>query len=567
MGHVFTLCGGHILPIYDGCLTRTDRRDRRAARAGGRPRRRRLRAPHAQRRRGARHRRARRDRRRDRRRQRARRAQPAAADRRRRAAGAAWARRPPGDGAGRAATADHQGRVVGRGDAPDPRGADDGHPRRAVGPAGPGLRRDPGRPAPARRSRIASPRSRPTTCTARRRPAIRSAIERLAELLAGAERPVVMAGSGVYWDDAAATAGRVRRRRRHPGVHERRRARDRCPPTIRWRSRRRAASRSARPTSCWSSAPRSTSVWATAARRRSPRTRASAWSTATRTSSAATARSRSASPATSVACSASSLDALPSGTGHARYADWRARVAAKERESRERLDAQCTADDIPVSHYRWAAEIARARHAGHASSSATAATWSAAPPRSCRLQRPGQWLDPGPFGCLGVGPPFAIAAKLLHPDRRVLLIAGDGAFGLNGMEMETAVRFGLPHHVHHRQRRRLGPDPQPPALLLRRRTARSATSLPMTRFDLMVEALGGRGVLVREPEEIGPALERALALRRGLVHQRRCSTPPPTAAPARSRWPFDATRGSPVTALKITFLARICASRVECARS
>src|SRR4030095_8084934 len=64
-----------------------------------------------------------------------------------------------------------------------------------------------------------------------------------------------------------------------------------------------------------------------------------------------------------------------------------------------------------------------------------------------RLQLPGQWLDPGPFGCLGVGPPFAIAAKLLPPDRRVLLTAGDGAFGLNGMEVETAVRFRLPMTV------------------------------------------------------------------------------------------------------------------------
>ena len=61
-----------------------------------------------------------------------------------------------------------------------------------------------------------------------------------------------------------------------------------------------------------------------------------------------------------------------------------------------------------------------------------------------RLDRPGQWLDPGPFGCLGVGPPCALAAKLLNPRRRVLLVAGDGAFGLNGMDMETTVRFQAP---------------------------------------------------------------------------------------------------------------------------
>ncbi len=60
------------------------------------------------------------------------------------------------------------------------------------------------------------------------------------------------------------------------------------------------------------------------------------------------------------------------------------------------------------------------------------------------LSRPGQWLDPGPLGVLGVGPPFALAAKALHPEWSVLLLSGDGAFGLNGMELETAVRFDLP---------------------------------------------------------------------------------------------------------------------------
>ena len=125
------------------------------------------------------------------------------------------------------------------------------------------------------------------------------------------------------------------------------------------------------------------------------------------------------------------------------------------------------------------------------------------------LHRPGQWLDPGPFGCLGVGPSFAIAAKLLFPERRVLLIAGDGAFGLNGMELETAVRFRTPltcvvgndggwGQIRNPQRSFFG-------------EARAvATSLPATRYDLMAEALGGRGALVREPRELAPALERAL---------------------------------------------------------
>jgi acetolactate synthase I/II/III large subunit len=198
---------------------------------------------------------------------------------------------------------------------------------------------------------------------------------------------------------------------------------------------------------------------------------------------------------------------LPAGLP-ARAADWRERVRDKEQEARGRLDALCAADDSPVSHYRWAAEIAR-----HVTPE-TIVIGDGGDVVGCaskivRLHRPGQWLDPGPFGCLGVGPPFAIAAKLLHPDRRVLLIAGDGALGLNGMELETAVRFKLPLTCV------VGNDGgwgqiRNPQLSFFGADRAVATSLPTTRFDLITEALGGRGVLVREPKQIGPALERAL---------------------------------------------------------
>ena len=56
----------------------------------------------------------------------------------------------------------------------------------------------------------------------------------------------------------------------------------------------------------------------------------------------------------------------------------------------------------------------------------------------------GAWMDPGPLGTLGVGAPFALAAQLAHPGRRVVIVYGDGSFGLNGFEFDTAVRFGLP---------------------------------------------------------------------------------------------------------------------------
>ena len=202
------------------------------------------------------------------------------------------------------------------------------------------------------------------------------------------------------------------------------------------------------------------------------------------------------------------VDTLPAALP-ARWDEWRRRLGDKERESRERLDAECRSDAVPISHYRWAAEIARVVTPD------TIVVGDGGDVVGCAskvvgLHRPGQWLDPGPFGCLGVGPAFAIAAKLLHPDRRVLLIAGDGALGLNGMDLETAVRFKLPMTCI------VGNDGgwgqiRNPQLSFFGEARAVATSLPQTRFDLMVEALGGRGALVTRPGDIAPALEQALS--------------------------------------------------------
>ena len=192
-----------------------------------------------------------------------------------------------------------------------------------------------------------------------------------------------------------------------------------------------------------------------------------------------------------------------------RTAPWLTAVRARETESRGRLDGFCASEQVPVSHYRLAAEIARVV------SPETIVVGDGGDIVGCaskvvRLDRPGQWLDPGPLGCLGIGPSFALAAKLLHPERRVLLIAGDGALGLNGMELETAVRFGLPLTCV------VGNDGgwgqiRNPQLSFYGEGRAVATSLPHTRFDLLAEALGGRGVLVLEPAQIGGALARALA--------------------------------------------------------
>jgi acetolactate synthase-1/2/3 large subunit len=119
-------------------------------------------------------------------------------------------------------------------------------------------------------------------------------------------------------------------------------------------------------------------------------------------------------------------------------------------------------------------------------------------------------MDPGPLGTLGVGPGYAMAAKLARPDHRVVIVFGDGAFGLNGMEFEAMVRQGIEvvgvvgndacwTQIHRGQVRLYGED------------RAVATRLDYTRYDQVVEALGGHGEYVERLAELRPALERAFA--------------------------------------------------------
>ncbi|MGH7305969.1 MAG: thiamine pyrophosphate-binding protein [Candidatus Rokuibacteriota bacterium] len=202
------------------------------------------------------------------------------------------------------------------------------------------------------------------------------------------------------------------------------------------------------------------------------------------------------------------IEQLPRHPG-ARRAPWLTELRRREGEARAKLVELAATDQAPVSHYRWAWEIACAvtRDTIVVGDGGDVVNCAA---KFVPVDRPGQWLDPGPLGCLGVGPSFALAAKLLRPDQRVLLVSGDGAFGLNGMELETAVRFKLPFTCV------IGNDGgwgqiRSPQVSFFGESRTVATSLPTTRYDLMVEALGGRGALVTDPKDIGPALERALA--------------------------------------------------------
>ncbi|MDD5099484.1 MAG: thiamine pyrophosphate-binding protein, partial [Syntrophales bacterium] len=122
----------------------------------------------------------------------------------------------------------------------------------------------------------------------------------------------------------------------------------------------------------------------------------------------------------------------------------------------------------------------------------------------------GRYLDSGLYGCLAVGIPYANAAKLRHPESRVLLVIGDGSVGFNFMEFHTAIRKGLPivvviandeswGMIAHSQTLRMG------------HCIADGTCLGRVEYQRLVEDLGGFGIAVERPEEIRPALEAAFA--------------------------------------------------------
>ena len=113
---------------------------------------------------------------------------------------------------------------------------------------------------------------------------------------------------------------------------------------------------------------------------------------------------------------------------------------------------------------------------------------------------PGHRLNSGPFGTMGVGLPFGLGAKVAKPDKQVIVLHGDGSFGLNAMELDTAVRHKIPVLVVISLNGGWTADPK---------GEKPGRDLGYTRFDKVAEALGCYGEFVEQPEEIRPALERA----------------------------------------------------------
>jgi acetolactate synthase-1/2/3 large subunit len=122
---------------------------------------------------------------------------------------------------------------------------------------------------------------------------------------------------------------------------------------------------------------------------------------------------------------------------------------------------------------------------------------------------PGCWVDPGPYGCLGSGIGYALAAKLARPERQVVLLLGDGAFGFSGMDLDTLARHNVPVVAVIGNNGIWALEKHPMESIYGYSVA--AELRPETRYDVVAEALGCHGELVSEPEELRPALERALA--------------------------------------------------------
>jgi acetolactate synthase I/II/III large subunit len=129
--------------------------------------------------------------------------------------------------------------------------------------------------------------------------------------------------------------------------------------------------------------------------------------------------------------------------------------------------------------------------------------------RVVETYEPGCWMDPGPFGCLGAGPGFALAAKLARPERQVCLLLGDGAFGFSGLEFDTFVRHDVPVVGVVGNNGIWALEKHPMEFLYGYSVA--ADLQPGCRYDEVVRALGGHGELVERPEQLRPALERAFS--------------------------------------------------------
>ena len=200
-------------------------------------------------------------------------------------------------------------------------------------------------------------------------------------------------------------------------------------------------------------------------------------------------------------------DHIDTGARQARK-EWMAHLREIEATKLQKLMPMFTSDQNPIHPYRLAYEINEflAEDTIYVGDGGDIVTISA---QAVRPRNPGQWMDPGALGSLGVGTGFAMAAKLAHPDKEVICLYGDGAFGMTSFDMETAQRFGAPYlavvgnnsamnQIRYGQLAKYGEE--------RGNIGNQLGDVPFSKFG---EMIGGYGEEVRDASEIQPALQRA----------------------------------------------------------
>ena len=199
----------------------------------------------------------------------------------------------------------------------------------------------------------------------------------------------------------------------------------------------------------------------------------------------------------------SALDDVPISYGES---SWLTGLKAKSAENAESIEPMLNSDASDIGYYRILKEI-RDYLPKDAIVVADGASTMDISRQVVPVWHPRHRLDAGVAGCVGTGVPFAIASQVVPPDKPVICLQGDWAFGFNGMDIETAARFKLPivwvifqnANVDKWVRSHVDKVEDPNDFT------------PSLRFDVMMEALGGHGEFVEGPEQIRPALERAFS--------------------------------------------------------
>lgn len=212
-----------------------------------------------------------------------------------------------------------------------------------------------------------------------------------------------------------------------------------------------------------------------------------------------------------------------------KFAQWIEKLNSAHKESKDFGQFNWQSENIPIHPMRLAKEVDEFMNQKTdivIADGGDTTTWMG---MTRTITTPGRYLDYGIFGSLAVGLPYVNTAKLLNPDSRVCLVTGDGSIGFNFMEFETAIRKKLPivvvisndlgwGMIRHSQELRIG------------HAIEDGTYIGKVDYHKMVEAIGGKGILVEDPKDIRPALEEAFASK--MVCCINVMTDPTTVSPA-----------------------------------